>query len=88
MCVTADRVRRLVLAMAPTPSGAESDDLWLVDDLGFDSLRLMELTVALERAFELPRQRPDQLAGVRRVGDVIAFVQRVRQAAEPVEGAP
>ncbi|TQM25597.1 acyl carrier protein [Nocardia bhagyanarayanae] len=70
----AARVRRLVRAMAPEPPAELADEHRLVEDLGFDSLRLMELTVALERAFELPRQRPEDLVGVRRVGEVIALV--------------
>ncbi|WP_228002265.1 acyl carrier protein [Nocardia australiensis] len=71
--VIADKVRRLVLAMAPQSAPAE-DDKRLIEDLGFDSLRLMELTVVLERSFELPRYRPEQLVGVRRVGEVITLV--------------
>jgi acyl carrier protein len=70
---TAEKVRRLVLAMAPRPSAID-DTKRLIEDLGFDSLRLMELTVVLERTFDLPRYRPEQLIGVRRVGEVIALV--------------
>ncbi|RDI54349.1 acyl carrier protein [Nocardia mexicana] len=70
----AHRIRQLIEAMAPEPRAGE-DDRRLVEDLGFDSLRLMELTVVLERAFELPRYRPEQLAGVRRVGDVVALIE-------------
>ncbi|MFE7798859.1 acyl carrier protein [Nocardia sp. NPDC057440] len=78
----AEKVRRLVLAMAPRPS-ATDDEKRLVEDLGFDSLRLMELTVVLERSFDLPRYRPEQLIGVRRVGQVIALV-----AGTLAEGGP
>ncbi|MGV9612247.1 acyl carrier protein [Nocardia xishanensis] len=70
----AARVRRLVQTMAPQPPADLADEHRLVEDLGFDSLRLMELTVVLERAFELPRQRPEDVVGVRRVGQVIALV--------------
>lgn len=72
---TAAKVRRLVLAMAPEPPAELADEHRLVEDLGFDSLRLMELTVVLERAFALPRYRPEQLVGVRRVDAVIALVR-------------
>ncbi|WP_280382825.1 acyl carrier protein [Nocardia wallacei] len=70
----AHRVRLLIEAMAPEPR-AGADDRRLVEHLGFDSLRLMELTVVLERAFALPRYRPEQLTGVRRVGDVVALIE-------------
>ncbi|MEV5648484.1 acyl carrier protein [Nocardia sp. NPDC052254] len=75
----AEQVRQLVGAMAPTRPGELTGELRLVEDLGFDSLRLMELTLALERAFDLPRYRPEQLTGVRCVADVVALVEGVRQ---------
>ncbi|MEU7632298.1 acyl carrier protein [Nocardia sp. NPDC049220] len=71
----ADRVRGLIGAMAPDQAAPTDDDQRLVEDLGFDSLRLMELTVVLERAFDLPRYQPSDLVGVRRVGEVIALVE-------------
>ncbi|MBF6065898.1 acyl carrier protein [Nocardia terpenica] len=73
---TPARVRELIAAMAPDPGSAVTDDQQLVTDLGFDSLRLMELTLVLEQAFDLPRYRPDQLAGVHRVTDVIALIEQ------------
>ncbi|MEV4125429.1 acyl carrier protein [Nocardia sp. NPDC049707] len=79
---TADKVRRIVLAMAPQPPAELSDEHRLVEDLGFDSLRLMELTVVLERAFALPRFRPEELVGVRRVDAVIALISGTVAAAD------
>ena len=69
-----ERVRKLVAAMAPASGAVASDEQRLIEDLGFNSLRLMELTVVLERTFELPQYRPEQLVGVRTVGDVIALI--------------
>lgn len=73
-----ERVHRLVAATAPRPR--QPADLTaeqrLIEDLGYDSLRLMELTVILERAFDLPRYLPEELVGVRAVGDVVALVER------------
>lgn len=73
----AQRVRQLVVAMAPDAPDAPTDEMRLVEDLAFDSLRLMELTLVLERAFGLPRYRPEQLAGVRRIADVVALIEAV-----------
>ncbi|MGW4844140.1 phosphopantetheine-binding protein [Nocardia brasiliensis] len=70
----ADRVRGLIQRMAPDAQATTEDGQRLIEDLGFDSLRLMELTVVLERSFDLPRYRPEQLVGVRRVGEVITLV--------------
>ena len=72
----ADRARRIVATMAPEAPQLDdlSGDQRLIEDLGFDSIRLMELTVALERGFGLPRYRPEQLADVRTVDDVVTLV--------------
>ncbi|WP_433194181.1 acyl carrier protein [Nocardia sp. CA-107356] len=82
----AEKVRRIVLAMAPEPPAELADEHRLVEDLGFDSLRLMELTVVLERAFALPRYRPEELVGVRRVDAVIALVSGTLAAVDEVRG--
>ncbi len=82
---TAAKVRRIVLAMAPEPPAALSDEHRLVEDLGFDSLRLMELTVVLERAFALPRYLPEELVGVRRVDAVIALISGTLAAGRSAE---
>ncbi|MFD4369536.1 acyl carrier protein [Rhodococcus sp. NPDC058521] len=73
--MTERKVRAIVGAMSPSPTTAGDDELRLVEDLGYDSLRLMELTVALERAFELPPFRPEQLAPVRTVGAVVKLIE-------------
>jgi acyl carrier protein len=70
------RVIRLISALAvprrmPEDVAAEAR---LLDDLGFDSLRLIELTMTLERAFGLPLQRPENLATINTVDDVVTFV--------------
>lgn len=70
----AERVRQIVAAMAPNSAADPADERRLIEDLGYDSLRLMELTVVLERGFDLPRYRPEQLMGVLRVGQVVDLV--------------
>ncbi|MFD3703166.1 acyl carrier protein [Nocardia sp. NPDC058658] len=72
----AARVRDIVATMAPQPPGQLSDTHRLIEDLGYDSLRLMELTLVLERTFGLPRYRPEDLIGVLRVDQVIELVAR------------
>ncbi|MFE1594910.1 acyl carrier protein [Nocardia sp. NPDC058705] len=72
----AARVRDIVGAMAPQPPVELADTHRLIEDLGYDSLRLMELTLVLERTFGLPRYRPEDLIGVLRVDQVIELVAR------------
>ena len=69
------KVIRLITALA-APGWIPEDvapDARLVDDLGFDSVRLIELTMVLERAFRLPPQRPENLATITTVDDVVTF---------------
>lgn len=71
------RVLRLVATMAPTAGDrALTGSEHLVDDLGFDSVRMLELLMVIERAFELPAHRPEQLSDVRRADDVVALTER------------
>ena len=70
------RVIRLITALA-VPRRMPEDvaaDARLIDELGFDSVRLIELTMTLERAFELPLQRPENLTTINTVDDVVTFV--------------
>lgn len=79
--MSAQRVHEIIATMAPGTPESVSDDQDLIADLGFDSLRLMELTVVLERTFGLPPYRPEQLAGVLTVGAVVTLIERSLAAA-------
>ena len=66
-------VLALVAAMAPGPAAPSRDDTFM--DLGYTSLRFLELSIALERAFDLPALTPETLVGVSTVGDLIDLVR-------------
>jgi acyl carrier protein len=70
-----ERVIRLISALAIPPRMPHdvAAEARLIDDLGFDSMRLIELTMALERAFGLPVQRPENLATINTVDDLVTF---------------
>ena len=55
---------------------AETD---FVDDLGADSLDVVELTMALEEAFSLPDTPEDELSNIHTVGDLANYISRVTQ---------
>jgi acyl carrier protein len=76
-------VRAIVLEMAPFPPTQVKDDATLVDDLGYDSLGLIELATELEREFELPPMTMEEARDVRTLGDVERFV-----AARVADGDP
>jgi acyl carrier protein len=49
-------------------------DTSFVDDLGVDSLDVVELTMAIEEAFEVPEFDDDTIAGLETVGDLLQFI--------------
>ena len=56
----------------------EADEITLnttfVDDLGADSVDLVELVMAMEEEFDMGEANEDELAGLKTVGDAVNFV--------------
>jgi acyl carrier protein len=77
-----EQVCAMVSAMAPSPAGTVTDSTGLREELGYDSLRMMELALALELGFSLPPIDIEATIGVATVGDVVRLV------AESLPGPP
>ena len=56
-----------------------SADTSFVDDLGADSLDVVELTMSLEETFSLPDTPEDELTNIHTVGDLADYVSRATQ---------
>ena len=56
-----------------------SADTLFVDDLGADSLDVVELTMALEEEFSLPETPEEKLMNIHTVGDLADYISRVNQ---------
>ena len=56
-----------------------SADTSFVDDLGADSLDVVELTMALEETSSLPDTPEDELTNIHTVGDLADYVSRATQ---------
>lgn len=56
-----------------------SADTSFVDDLGADSLDVVELTMAIEETFSLPDTPEDELTNIHTVGDLADYVSRATQ---------
>ncbi len=54
-------------------------DTVFVDDLGADSLDVVELTMALEEEFSLPDTPEEELMNIHTVGDLADYIARVTQ---------
>jgi acyl carrier protein len=70
-------VRKLIAQLAPVQGVEISPALELGVDLGFESLRLMELATALEDRFELAEITEDDAAEADTVGEVEELVVRL-----------
>ncbi|MDI5961314.1 phosphopantetheine-binding protein [Streptomyces sp. SL13] len=65
--------------MAPMTGVELADETTLVADLAYDSLRLIELTLALEQGFGLPELPQEETAMVTTLGDIVRMVAAARR---------
>ena len=73
----AERVRELVGAMSPLGGREVSSSDRVVDDLGYDSVALLELALALEVEFDLQAIGEDQAVDLLTVGDIEHLVDQL-----------
>ncbi|MDM4722001.1 phosphopantetheine-binding protein [Micromonospora sp. WMMA1363] len=66
----------IIAAMAPHPLPRVGAETRLRDDLMFDSIRLIELAMALERQFRLPSLDLSESTDLTTAGDVLNLVRR------------
>jgi acyl carrier protein len=69
-----DAIARLTGALAPNPAELVESATLLVDNLGYDSLRLVELSLWLEEIFETEASAMDEAQGIKTVGDLQEFI--------------
>lgn len=72
-----ERVRTLVAEMAPVKQAQVTPDSDLGVDLGYDSLRLMELATLLEDRFGIAEITEDDAAEADTVGDIEDLICRL-----------
>lgn len=78
-----ERVHARVLELAARPVGELTGSESLRDDLGYDSLTLLELGAALQREFGLSSLYGEAGAGIETVGDVESLVARLSGRTPP-----
>ncbi|MFB9462697.1 phosphopantetheine-binding protein [Streptomyces cinereospinus] len=64
------KVRDIISTMSPARTPVRTPADRLVDDLGYDSLTFIELSVALEEEFVMDDIEEERTAGLRTVADV------------------
>ena len=72
---TFDKVRDIVVEQL----GVEADDVTIestfIDDLGADSLDIVELIMAFEEEYNI-ELNPEELEGISTVGDIMEFIKK------------
>ena len=72
-----DKVMKMVAEQFMVEEDSISEDTSFTDDLGADSLDVVELTMALEEEFSLPDTPDEELIKIHTVGDLADFICRV-----------
>jgi len=71
-----EKLKELISEQFSVSEDAITLDTAFVDDLGADSLDLVELTMALEEEFDIPEADEDELVKLVTVGDVVEFIKK------------
>ena len=77
MSETADRVKKIVVEHLGVEADKVTEDASFIDDLGADSLDIVELVMAFEEEFGI--EIPDDAAeSIVTVGDAIKFIDKAQ----------
>ena len=71
-----DKVRELICFQFAVDEEDVTMDTAFVEDLGADSLDVVELTMAMEEEFELPEVPEEDLKTLLTVGDLVAYIEK------------
>ncbi|MGI5985808.1 MAG: acyl carrier protein [Clostridiales bacterium] len=74
-----ERIQKLICEQFVVDPETVTMDTAFVDDLGADSLDVVELTMALEEEFSLPEVSDEELKKIVTVGDLVEYVSRYVQ---------
>lgn len=74
-----ERIQKLICEQFLVEPETVTLETTFVDDLGADSLDVVELTMALEEEFSLPEISDDELKKIQTVGDLVEYVCRFVQ---------
>jgi acyl carrier protein len=74
---TARVIAGIVERVSGRPAARLSPESTFVDDLGIDSLTMMEIVVAVEDQFGV-RVNDDDVEGLRSIGDAADYIERAR----------
>ena len=70
-----DKLSGIIAQQSGVSKAEMTEETSFVEDLGADSLDLVELIMSVEEAFELGEVEDETLDGVKTVGDVVNFIK-------------
>ncbi len=70
-----EKVRELICMQFAVDEDSVTESTAFVDDLGADSLDVVELTMAMEEEFGIPEVPEDDIKTIVTVGDLITYVE-------------
>nr|QAA11187.1 plastid acyl carrier protein [Eustigmatophyceae sp. Bat 8/9-7w] len=82
---TSDSVRAIILKnTGDDPKVSEylsktGDDKAEFEELGFDSLDMVEFSINLQKEFDLPDMSEEAFAGLKTVDDVVKFIEGIKK---------
>ena len=74
-----DKIRGLISEQFAIDEDSVTSETAFVDDLGADSLDIVELTMALEEEFAIPEVPEEELKSIMTVGDLVGYISRFVQ---------
>lgn len=69
-----EKIQKLICEQFVIEPDAVTRDTSFADDLGADSLDIVELTMAIEEEFSLPEVSDEELKKIVTIGDLVNFV--------------
>lgn len=72
-----ERLKRLLAEQFVVDEDSITEDTSFVDDLGADSLDIVELAMAIEEEFEIPEVSEDDIPKLLTVGDVVRYISNI-----------
>jgi len=72
--MTLDKVKKILVEQLDVEEGAIAPESSIIDDLGADSLDIVDMVMSLEEEFDI--EIPDEeIESMRTVGDIVKFIE-------------
>ena len=69
-----DKVKKILIEQLDVDEGAISMESSIIDDLGADSLDVVDMVMSLEEEFDIEIP-DDEIEGMKTVGDIVKFIE-------------